>query len=135
MRISDWSSDVCSSYLLAVATAIIGRAPAAFGKAGPAIEVDRVIVGAHFQKEILRSLCHRPVPPLGQQAPADPPSPPRRIDGEQQQFAFRPGDALRRKATRRTPDPPEAEARRRHGEKREKHTSREPGGDREEQKA
>src|SRR3546814_15021798 len=56
---------------LAVATAIIGRAPAAFGKAGPAIEVDRVIVGAHFQKEILRSLCHRPVPPLGQQAPAD----------------------------------------------------------------
>src|SRR3546814_8266625 len=83
---------------LSITAAIIGRAPAALGKSGAAIEMDRVIVGAHFEKEVLRALRGRPALPVGEQAAADPLPPPRRIDREQQQFAPRPSED--RKSTR-----------------------------------
>src|SRR3546814_2467675 len=82
--------------------------------------MDRVIVGAHFEKEVLRALRGRPALPVGEQAAADPLPPPRRIDGEQQQFALRPSDAHRRKAARRLPVPRDDDTRRRQGEEGEK---------------
>src|SRR3546814_9620727 len=46
---------------LSITAAIIGRAPAALGKSGAAIEMDCVIVGAHFEKEVLRALDRKSV--------------------------------------------------------------------------
>src|SRR5690606_6471937 len=67
---------------LSVAAAIIARTPTALGKARAAIEVNRVVGGAHFEEEVLRALGGRPALPVGEQAAADPLPAPCRIDGE-----------------------------------------------------